>query len=302
MKQTRAICINSQKGGVGKTTMTTSLAYALGTLNKKVLIIDFDSQANASTNVGIDVNEEFVCLGHLIEDYATSGYQCNISEIVDCIEQPVYTKNIQEKGQFGYIEKEFKYPFFILPVSFASKAMIRVENCLIPQNNFAHKHSETVAYYMLKPVVEKIKKELDFDFILIDTPPSLNILSLNAMFASDYLVMPCMLNNDSLTGVLAVYDIIREVQLNAPYFINLGIVLQKFSERRNLDRYLKKEIEESEIPIFNSTIPDAFNKINESNARGKLVNISNENLRIAFENVAKELLERIEKEEKKKNG
>lgn len=296
------ICINSQKGGVGKTTMTTSLALALGQLKYKVLIVDFDSQANASTNVGIDVNQEFVCLGHLIEDYAREGYRCTLDEIVELIQQPTYIKNTREEGQFGYIKKEFLYPFFILPVSFASKAMIRVENCLIPQKNYAHKHSEQVAYYMLRPVIQQIKESLDFDFILIDTPPSLNILSLNAMIASDYLVMPCMLNNDSLTGVMAVYDIIREVQLNAPNFINLGIVLQKYSDRRNLDRFLKEELEESEIPVFEHAIPDAYNKINDSNAKGQLINNTNKELRQAFQDVALELVAKIEKEEEKKYG
>ena len=300
--KTIAIAAYNFKGGSQKTTSVTSLAYALGKMGKKVLIIDFDPQANASMNLNIEINDEFECLGHLIEEYAVDGSMCRIDEVVAMIMHPGYIANVREKGHFGTVEKEIKYPFYILPVSRMSKVMIRVENCLVPYKNYAHKNSQRVAFYMLKPIVEMIKKELDFDYILIDTNPSLSLLSLNAIIASDYLYMPCYLSNEGVAGVSAVYDIIDEIALSAPYFINLGIVLQRYNPRRNLDRFLYEDLKNSDLPLFETKIPDAYNKVNDINAKGRLINDFNKDVEEAYRNLAEELIEKINEKEAEKDA
>lgn len=293
-EHTRVLSAYNLKGGSSKTTSVTSLAYVLGNLGKKVLLIDFDPQANASENLGFDINSEFVCFGHLIEEYATVGSISDLGQVVNLIQQPTYLKNVQVKGKFGYTEKEIAFPFYVLPISRASKAMIRVENSLVPSQNFVHKHSEQVAFYLLKPFIKMMKEQLDFDYILIDTNPSLSLLSMNAIISSDYLIMPTFLGNEGVAGASAVYEIIEEVQLNAPDFVNLGVVIQRYNPRRNLDKFLCDELEESDIPVFQTRIPDAFNRVNDATARGKLIVQVDKKIEKAYEDLAKEIMNRIQ--------
>lgn len=280
-----------------KTTLVTSLAYALGSRGKKVLVIDFDPQANASENIGFDINSEWVCFGHLVEDYAMYGKLCRPDEIIELIEQPEYVMNTHEKGIFGLVEKPFPYPFYALPISRASKVMIRLENCLVPQTSYAHRNSEQVAFYLLKPFIKMLREHTDFDYILIDTNPSLSLLSMNAIIASDYLVMPCYLGNEGVAGASAVYDIIEEVKLNAPDFINLGIVIQKYNPRRKLDRFLCEELEHTGIPLFETRIPDAFNRVNDATARGRLINQTDKNMAAVYDALAAEIIEKTDRME-----
>lgn len=294
---TKVISAYNLKGGSSKTTSITSLAFSLGNLGKKVLVIDFDPQANASENLGVDINEEFVCFGHLIEEYAVTGSIADLSEIVQLIIQPSYTINKRQKGHFGFVETEEPYPFYLLPISRASKTMIRLENSLVPSKNYVHKYSESVAFYLLKPFIQMIKKELDFDYVLIDTNPSLSLLSMNAIISSDYLIMPTFLGNEGVAGASAVYEIIEEVQLNAPDFVNLGIVIQRYNPRRNLDKFLCEELEESDIPIFKTKIPDAFNRVNDATARGRLITQTDKKLEEAYRDLAIELMEKITEKE-----
>ena len=138
-----------------------------------------------------------------------------------------------------------------------------------------------------------MKEQLDFDYILIDTNPSLSLLSMNAIISSDYLIMPTFLGNEGVAGASAVYEIIEEVQLNAPDFVNLGVVIQRYNPRRNLDKFLCDELEESDIPVFQTRIPDAFNRVNDATARGKLIVQVDKKIEKAYEDLAKEIMNRI---------
>lgn len=296
--KTKTITVFNQKGGIGKSTLAMSLSYSLGKLGKKVLLIDFDSQGNASQTLGININEDFTALGNYIYEYAVTGQMCSIHELINVICQPSYFVNERKKGEFGYHEIEKNYPFYLMPVSCAAKDMILIENSTIPQRNFVHQYSETEAFYMLQKFVKMIEKNLDFEYIIIDTNPALSVTSLNAIIACQYLIIPCMVTRDSIAGVNLVYDIIEEVALNSPNFINLGVILQKYSDRRNLDKFFEKELRDSDIPVFDTMIPDASNRINQASAQGRLINDVDDKMAEAFDTLAVELIQKIDEQEK----
>lgn len=110
-EKTRVLAAYNLKGGSSKTTSITSLAYVLGNLGKKVLLIDFDPQANASENLGFDINSEFVCFGHLIEDYATIGSIAELDELVSLIQQPTYLKTFNKRDVLAIKRKRFPFLF-----------------------------------------------------------------------------------------------------------------------------------------------------------------------------------------------
>ncbi|MFQ7348378.1 MAG: ParA family protein, partial [Anaerococcus vaginalis] len=147
----KTISIFNQKGGVGKTTSVVNLAVSLSKLNKKVLVIDFDPQANTTTGLGFDKNE---------------------------LEKSIYKMFYDEGDNYkDYILKSEEGPYLI--ASENSLSGLEVELVSI---------DEEERLKMLSQIIEELKK--DFDIILIDCPPSLGLLSLNALVASDSIIIP----------------------------------------------------------------------------------------------------------------
>lgn len=140
----KTISIFNQKGGVGKTTSVVNLAVSLSKLDKKVLVIDFDPQANTTTGLGFDKNE---------------------------LEKSIYRMFYDEGDNYkDYILKSEEGPYLI--ASENSLSGLEVELVSLDQEE---------RLKMLSQIIEEIKK--DFDIILIDCPPSLGLLSLNALVA-----------------------------------------------------------------------------------------------------------------------
>jgi len=212
----RCIVVANQKGGVGKTTTAINLSAILAENEKKVLVIDIDPQANATSGLGFDKN-----------NLKLNIYECIINKV-----EPTEV----------IIETKFKN-LYILP-SNVNLVGAQVEMINMPKREF-----------LLKEIVSKIKD--NFDFIFIDTPPSLGILTLNGLVAADSVLIPIQCEYYAMEGLSQLLNTIKIVRqrLN-PYLKIEGILFTMYDSRTNLSgqvvadvsKYLKDKIFKTIIP------------------------------------------------------
>lgn len=253
----KTISIFNQKGGVGKTTSVVNLAVALSKLNKKVLVIDFDPQANTTTGLGFDKNE---------------------------LEKSIYKMFYDEGDNYkDYILKSEEGPYLI--ASENSLSGLEVELVSLDQEE---------RLKMLSQIIEEIKK--DFDIILIDCPPSLGLLSLNALVASDSIIIPIQTEYYALEGVselLKTYQTIKE-SIKEDLEIE-GVLLCMFDKDTDLSYEVVEEVKSFfKEKVFSTMIPRNI-KLAEAPSFGKSVISYDEKSKgaRAYLSLAKELVENI---------
>lgn len=264
----KTISIFNQKGGVGKTTSVVNLAVSLSRLNKKVLVIDFDPQANTTTGLGFDKNE---------------------------LEKSIYKIFYDEGDNYKeYILKSEEGPYLI--ASENSLSGLEVEFVSL---------DEEERLKMLSQIIEEIKK--DFDIILIDCPPSLGLLSLNALVASDSIIIPIQTEYYALEGVselLKTYQTIKE-SIKEDLEIE-GVLLCMFDKDTDLSYEVVEEVKSFfKEKVFSTMIPRNI-KLAEAPSFGKSVISYDEKSKgaRAYLYLAKELVENIfgKKENLEKNS
>lgn len=199
----KIIAIANQKGGVGKTTTSINLAAGLAYLNKKILLVDFDPQGNATQGVGYRVG---------LQDLTVYDAILNDTNVKDCI------KTLS------------KPPMDILPANI-SLAGADLELAKIEE------HREELLKDALKAV------ENDYDFIIIDCPPSLGLLNTNALTAADSVLIPVQSEYYALEGITQLLQTIRLVQrLFNPDLKIEGVLLTMYDARTNLSAEVGQEI------------------------------------------------------------
>ncbi|MDU5252803.1 AAA family ATPase [Anaerococcus vaginalis] len=264
----KTISIFNQKGGVGKTTSVVNLAVSLSKLDKKVLVIDFDPQANTTTGLGFDKNE---------------------------LEKSIYRMFYDEGDNYkDYILKSEEGPYLI--ASENSLSGLEVELVSLDQEE---------RLKMLSQIIEEIKK--DFDIILIDCPPSLGLLSLNALVASDSIIIPIQTEYYALEGVselLKTYQTIKE-SIKEDLEIE-GVLLCMFDKDTDLSYEVVEEVKSFfKEKVFSTMIPRNI-KLAEAPSFGKSVITYDEKSKgaRAYLSLAKELVENIfgKKENLEKNS
>lgn len=253
----KTISIFNQKGGVGKTTSVVNLAVSLSKLDKKVLVIDFDPQANTTTGLGFDKNE---------------------------LEKSIYKMFYDEGDNYkDYILKSGEGPYLI--ASENSLSGLEVELVSLDQEE---------RLKMLSQIIEEIKK--DFDIILIDCPPSLGLLSLNALVASDSIIIPIQTEYYALEGVselLKTYQTIKE-SIKEDLEIE-GVLLCMFDKDTDLSYEVVEEVKSFfKEKVFSTMIPRNI-KLAEAPSFGKSVISYDEKSKgaRAYLSLAKELIENI---------
>ena len=212
----KVISLVNQKGGVGKTTTAVSLASYIGKKKKKVLLIDLDPQANATSGLGIEKNElENTTYDLLInETPVTEVIMETSAQNVDII-----ASNINLAG-----------------------AEVELVNAISREN-------------ILRTAVEEIRD--DYDYIIIDCPPSLGLLTINALTASDGIIIPIQGEYYALEGLSQLVETINIVKkkLNPDIEI-LGVVLTMFDMRTQLSKQVKEEVEDYfKKKVFKTIIP-----------------------------------------------
>ena len=253
----KTISIFNQKGGVGKTTSVVNLSVALAKLGKKVLVIDFDPQANTTTGLGFDKSNQ---------------------------EKSVYKMFYDEEGNYkDYILKSEDGPYLI--PSENSLSGLEVELVSLDQEE---------RLKMLDQIIKEIKE--DFDLILIDCPPSLGLLSLNALVASDSIIIPIQTEYYALEGVselLKTYDTIKN-SIKEDLEIE-GVLLCMFDKETNLSYEVGEEVKTFfKEKVFRSMIPRNI-ELAEAPSFGKSVILYDEKSKgaRAYMALAKEIIENI---------
>jgi len=215
----KIISIANQKGGVGKTTTTISLGSALAKLGKNVLLVDLDPQGNASTGLGIEPNDRKKTTYDLISGDAVPSEAALNTETPGLSIIPATTD-----------------------LSSADINLISNEKRSFMLHDALH-----------QPDIDL----LDLDYILIDCPPSLNILTVNAMIASDSVIVPLQSEFFALEGLSQLMLTIREVRQTANANLRIeGVVLTMYDSRNNLSQQVEEDARQNlgEL-VFNTVIP-----------------------------------------------
>lgn len=209
----------NQKGGVGKTTTAVSLAAALAGLGQRVLLLDLDPQANASSNLGVDAAP-----GESMYNVLTDGLPLG---------------SILRQTEVGGL--------FLAPSHIdLSAAELELVSALARE-------------YALKRALDRAKAagELNFDFIIIDCPPSLGLLTLNALVAADEVLIPVQCEFFALAGLAKLLDTAARIQqmLN-PTLRIAGAVMTMYDTRTKLSRDVVNEVRNNfPGPVFDTLIP-----------------------------------------------
>jgi chromosome partitioning protein len=204
----KIIAITNQKGGVGKTTTTINLAGALAELDKKVLVVDLDPQGNASTGLGVSPQKRRFTSYDLLVDDVPLG---------DAI-QPLSVANVS-----------------IVPATTdLSSADIEL---------FANEKRSFLLHDALR---QPEMSGFGFDYVLIDCPPSLNLLTVNAMVAADAVLIPLQSEFFALEGLSQLMMTIREVRQKAnPQLRIEGVLLTMVDTRNNLAQQVESDVRET---------------------------------------------------------
>lgn len=200
----KIIAVANQKGGVGKTTTTINLAAALVEEGKRVLVVDLDPQGNASTGLGIEVDDrEFTTYELLLEDL----------DLKDVIQPTEYDG------------------LYIVPATVdLSSADIELMS------------SEKRSFLLHDALRQTQMDSFSLDFILIDCPPSLNLLTVNAMIAAHSILVPLQSEFFALEGLSQLMMTIREVRQSGNKELRIeGVVLTMYDKRNNLSQQVESD-------------------------------------------------------------
>ncbi|MCB0357800.1 MAG: ParA family protein [Bdellovibrionales bacterium] len=228
----RVICIANQKGGVGKTTTSVNLAAALAELGREVLIVDMDPQGNASSGLGI------------------KRYESQDSNVYHVVIGEKTVKETIQTTQSSHLK--------VIP---ATPDLVGAEIELVDMP-----HRE----YRLKQALQDVMDE--FDYIFIDCPPSLGLITVNALCAADSFLVPLQCEYYALEGLSQLLNTAGLIKKNLnPHLKIEGIVLTMFDKRNNLSHQVVSEIREHfGEKVFKSVIPRNV-RLSEAPSHGKSI-------------------------------
>ena len=227
----KIISVANQKGGVGKTTTTVNLAASLGVLEKKVLLIDADPQANATSSLGLNN-----------DDFEINIYQ--VFEHIGDIKKSIIKTNSPN--------------LFIIP---SHIDLVAVEIELVEKPN---------REMMLKNALNKVSDE--FDYILIDCPPSLGLITLNALSASNSIIIPIQCEYFALEGLGKLLNTIKSIQKIHNNLLEIeGMLLTMYDSRLRLSKQVVEEVKKHFYNMVFNTIISRNVRLGEAPSYGETI-------------------------------
>lgn len=215
----KVICVTNQKGGVGKTTTAVNLSYYLAKDKNKTLLVDFDPQGNATSGLGIEKADKDI-LGATMTEVILGAAP---------MEQAI---------------RPTKYKNFDLAPATPELANAEVEITSMQKK-----------FVRLRDAVRTVAE--NYDYIIIDLPPSLSLLTVNGMIASNYLLLPVQTEFYALEGVAQLLESMKLVMKQAnPNLKLLGVLATMYDKRTSLSAQVFEEIKKYFKNLtFNTTIP-----------------------------------------------
>lgn len=252
----RIIAFANQKGGVGKTTSTVSVAAALADLDMRVLVIDADPQANATSALGLRSAASLGLYEALVDDVPLDR---------------------------ALIETATPH-LFLLP---ATPELAGAEIELVSQEG---------REYRLRRALAPLRAQ--FDFIFIDCPPSLGLLTVNALTAADEVIIPVQTEYLALEGLGHLNATIERVRLSLnPQLIIRGVLLTMFDARTNLARQVEEDVRRHFSNTFRASVPRSV-RLSEAPSHGEPIQRYDPGSpgAAAYNAIAAELLEQLQAE------
>ncbi len=212
----RVICIANQKGGVGKTTTAVNLSASLAVAEKRVLLLDIDPQGNATSGLGIKIEEDSQSIYHALID------QIPIRELI-------------RDTELDFLK--------IIP---ANIELIGAEIELVNSPEREKK---------LRNALNGLRQ--DFDFIIIDCPPSLGLITVNSLTAADSVLIPLQCEYYPMEGLSQLLKTIKLIKNNLNPLLEVeGILLTMFDKRNNISHQVMEEVRAHfGSLVFNAVIP-----------------------------------------------
>lgn len=255
MAQPVVIAVTNQKGGVGKTTTSINLSYSLSQMGKKVLLIDFDPQGNATSGLGID-------------------------------------KNGLEKTVLDLVQNTLPLSSITMPTDYKNLSLVpatpELANVEVELARAEHRFTR---------LKDGINGYDGYDFIIIDSPPSLSLLTVNAMIAANYIVLPVQAEFYALEGLGQLLETIQLIRKGMnPTLDILGVLVTMLDSRTTLSQQVYDEVKKHfPAKVFETTIPRNV-RIAEAPSHGEPVGAYDKWCKgaRAYKQLAKETVARVE--------
>ncbi len=260
----RVLAIANQKGGVGKTTTAINLGTALAAVGERVLVIDIDSQGNASTGLGIAPEARVA---------TTYDVLAGSAQLLQAA-QPTAVPNL-----------------YIVP---ANADLVGFESEHMTDSNRAFRLRDAVSD--LTVIQNAIDANERVSYVLIDCPPSLNLLTLNALVASDAVIVPVQCEFFALEGISQLKNTIDQIRSSLnPRLQIQGVVLTMHDAATNLSREVEQEVRNFFGPVVYQTVIPRNVRVAEAPSYGKPILLydyeckgSQAYVRLATEMIARE--------------